>query len=163
MSKKRTESVCSATDGNVPCENPVHCRSLCGKHYQRLRTNGSITLRIPAPIRNYHGYRMVKRPDHPLANKQGYVLEHRLVAWEHYGPFDPRDDVHHVNGVKTDNRPENLEVLTPEAHGREHHVIDRDRAVEMYRSGMTTIEVAKALGTFPGNVSRMLRSKGGGR
>jgi hypothetical protein len=27
-------------------------------------------------------------------------------------------DVHHINGCPLDNRPENLEVLTPEEHGR---------------------------------------------
>jgi hypothetical protein len=26
-----------------------------------------------------HGYWLVKKPDHPQANKRGYVMEHRLV------------------------------------------------------------------------------------
>jgi hypothetical protein len=106
------------------------------------------------------GYWAVLRPDHPLAWSSGYVLEHRMVAWDSFGPFDPTCHVHHLNRDKLDNRPENLRVLTSSAHGREHHVIDRDEAVRLYRAGLTTVEVAARLGTHPGNISRMLAARG---
>ena len=67
-----------------------------------------------------HGYVWVFLPDHPSANKKGYVAEHRLV-WENArGPIPPLHDVHHWNRIKDDNRIENLELLSKSAHHRLH-------------------------------------------
>lgn len=65
------------------------------------------------------GYVLLYEPDHPMSTKAGYLLEHRKVAAESLGRLlAPREVVHHRNGVKDDNRPENLEVLPKEAHDR---------------------------------------------
>lgn len=65
-------------------------------------------------------YRYLWRPDHPLAHTDGYVAEHRLVAWEHGILTDPSDHVHHLNHDTLDNRPENLSSLTPTEHSVLH-------------------------------------------
>ena len=59
-------------------------------------------------------------PLHPLAMADGYVLIHRMVAWDCGILTDPADHVHHRNHDKFDNRPENLEALPPSEHHRLH-------------------------------------------
>ena len=61
------------------------------------------------------GYRYIYRPDHPMAREKkpyiGWMLEHRFVMSEHLGRnLEDYENVHHLNGVKTDNRLENLEL-----------------------------------------------------
>jgi hypothetical protein len=61
---------------------------------------------------NYHGYRLVHLPDHPLANHRGDVYEHRFVMMKKLGRLlEPNEIIHHKNGVKDDNRIENLEII----------------------------------------------------
>ena len=63
------------------------------------------------------GYVLILKPGHPLAYDNGYVKEHRLVAYEKWGIDAVRNmDVHHINGVKTDNRIINLEIMTHSKH-----------------------------------------------
>lgn len=55
------------------------------------------------------GYILIYLPESHLANKQGYVYEHRLVAEQHLGRLlSEIEVVHHINGIRDDNRPENL-------------------------------------------------------
>lgn len=63
------------------------------------------------------GYILLRRPGHPMASAEGYVMEHRLVMAEHLGRMlSPGEVVHHKNGIKDDNRIANLELLEKRAH-----------------------------------------------
>ena len=65
------------------------------------------------------GYMEVYMPDHHRANKRRRVFEHILV-WEsaHNRKLHRGEIVHHLNGIKTDNRPENLIAMSDKAHIR---------------------------------------------
>lgn len=88
------------------CEGKYKARGWCNTHYQRWRKNGDIVLR--------------QAPDGAGTLRQGYrlmavngerVMEHRLVMAEHLGrPLTNEETVHHINGVRDDNRIENLQL-----------------------------------------------------
>lgn len=87
---------------------------------------------------------------HHLADSRGYAYEHRLVAEATLGRhLAPGELVHHRNGVKTDNRPENLEVVPSIAAHRAEH---RQPSSRRRLPGQSNPEVACACGcgtTFP--------------
>lgn len=59
--------------------------------------------------------------DHLLADVRGYAYEHRLIAQRKIGrPLRTGEHVHHIDGNKQNNHPENLEVLTAWEHRVEH-------------------------------------------
>lgn len=73
--------------------------------------------------RTEHGYILIRvGMDHHLADCRGYAYEHRIVAESKIGRrLEPGEIVHHTNGDKTDNRPENLDVLGSIADHRTEH------------------------------------------
>ena len=71
-------------------------------------------------VRRHHntkGYIMRWEPNHPNATKNGYILEHRFfMSLDLDRPLNSWEIVHHRNGVKDDNRRDNLELLTKHNH-----------------------------------------------
>lgn len=71
-----------------------------------------------------NGYVLLRMPGHHLADVRGYVYEHRLVAEQKLGRELRKGEIpHHINGIRSDNRPENIEVVESRlTHGVRHRV-----------------------------------------
>ena len=75
--------------------------SFANKGKKHGQWNGGITFS--------RGYKMILNPIHPACNFYGYVREHRIIVEKQLGRYlKPKEKVHHLNKIKTDNRPENL-------------------------------------------------------
>lgn len=67
------------------------------------------------------GYIAVHIPEHPKADKRGRVMLHRVVVENHIGRLLEDDEhVHHENEDPSDNRIENLELMTHSEHAGHH-------------------------------------------
>jgi hypothetical protein len=93
--------------------------------FKKGETAGAKNSRWKGGIK-YHayGYRLIASPNHPNKDKQGYVREHRLVMEGVLGRLLlPTEDIHHKDGNKLNNTPDNLELFS----GRREHLIARHR------------------------------------
>ena len=89
-------------------------------------------------IKAKNGYILVYRPAHPFARhwNKHYVAEHRLVMEKKLGRYlTNKEVVHHINGIRDDNRIENLKLKTKGKHIGEHNSkrIWREESKEKHR------------------------------
>jgi len=97
-------------------------------------------------IKTNFGYVKLFEPSHPLANKNGYVLEHRKILFDNGALVDSNKVVHHKNGNKTDNSIENLVVLSSAEHTSLHFKnkkIPRIGSAVCAGSGCQTLQKSK--------------------
>ena len=72
-------------------------------------------------ISNY-GYVLLRKPDHPNARPDGYILEHRYVMSQYLGrPLRDDEIVHHKDGNRLNNDISNLELMTLSEHTTIHN------------------------------------------
>ena len=70
------------------------------------------------------GYIAIWMPKHPFANN-GYVMEHRLVMEKHIGRYLTEEEVvHHKNGIRNDNRIENLQLFANSGEHQRYHALN---------------------------------------
>jgi hypothetical protein len=89
----------------------------CGPHYRRLRKYGDplggprLRDGTRKNLVDGSGYVRIYSPGHSEATMRGYAMEHRYVMSNILGrPLRKNENVHHRNGDRADNRPENLEL-----------------------------------------------------
>lgn len=114
MTKAERPEKCTWPD----CAEPHKSAGLCRLHYHRKYDGRPMDARRYGPRipgvsfrRMSNGYIQTWMPEHPNKIGIGYVAQHRLVMEAHLGRYLlPGETVHHRNGVRDDNRLENLEL-----------------------------------------------------
>lgn len=89
------------------CQNVAWARNYCPTHYARWRVHGDPLVVLRAP----HGGGFVRNGYRYLTVGKRQVVEHRFVMEKLLGRrLEANETVHHRNGNRSDNRPENLEL-----------------------------------------------------
>lgn len=109
---RRQLPVCTFPD----CGHPSEKRSLCGAHYRQWHRRQELHEPRGRKSRwvTAEGYAVIKIDGgHPNCDRNNLIPEHRYVMSQVLGrPLVKGEEVHHLNGVRDDNRPANLELWT---------------------------------------------------
>lgn len=108
----KTCEVCVAPFGAID-QRQRFCSKRCGVIGRWMNRGAAAYNWKGGRVAAARGYVKVRAPEHPRAktNKHPYVLEHILVMEKMLGRYlAPNERVHHKNGDRGDNRPENLEL-----------------------------------------------------
>lgn len=149
----------------------------------RISTSGTLLGKRGGPLAGFqdkNGYRCAYLGPRL---RGASIKVHRLVAAAFIGPIPEGMQVNHINGVKSDNRLENLEIVTPAenirhsfqklgrvgantnpAKGVSHHnarlTADEVKDIRrLYAAGIKQVTLAERFNTPQTNVSSIVRRK----
>lgn len=114
MKRRRLDKEQELRDGRrcgvEGCDRPYDSNGLCQLHYQRQRKTGEtgpVTL-----LRAVNGTGYLTKAGYRVLWRDGQrISEHTAVMEEVLGrKLEPGENIHHRNGIRSDNRPENLEL-----------------------------------------------------
>jgi hypothetical protein len=107
-----------ASESNFKKSKNSFCSAECKSSFTIKQNEGNKVFK-KRPGGDHHV--LVKKWDHPRADRHGYVYEHLLVAEKKLGrPVMASEIIHHINCVKEDNDPKNLYVCK---NSKEHFLI----------------------------------------
>lgn len=100
--------------------HPFYGKHLSNEHRRKLSIAKT---KIERPIIIRNGYRYLFKPTHPNADCDGRVAEHVYLMTEHIGrSLAKNEHIHHLNHNRSDNRLENLKILTNSDHMQTHRL-----------------------------------------
>ena len=122
---KRICQICKKTFLVHPCRlkkthKSIYCSMSCyGQSKIGKRTSLKTEFKKGHKPANWNGGKLIQagyiyilQPTHPFANIHGYVKRSRLVMEKKLGRYlKPTEVVHHINGIRNDDRPENLRLF----------------------------------------------------
>lgn len=110
---------------NIPFRETSEAKSIATRGNRSPNWNGGRNLRS-------NGYIEVYCPNHPKAKSRKYIYEHILVMEQHLGRYlNDNEIVHHINGNKTDNRIENLQLMTNSEHTATHGHKNKGHSIDV--------------------------------